>query len=224
MRLLAKNATGGQLARWGWAMALYDLAYVAFVAAHRPHARARCAAASTGLREWRDVPPRGRRDPRPALRSPRRPARSARGGSGRRTAAMTLILSPEPLGAEMAGMAIRATELARAIGGEAVYAHPHAPGDLGDRAAAAGVVVAQPAWPLAARALRRSGARLIYDLYDPEPLEALQFLAGRRAGCGGRSRRCRSTGWSTRSTTGTRSCARRSASATCGRARCSPSG
>jgi glycosyltransferase involved in cell wall biosynthesis len=93
-----------------------------------------------------------------------------------------LILSPEPLGAEMAGMAIRATELARAVGGEAVYAHPHAPGDLGERAAAAGVVVAQPAWPLAARALRRSGARLIYDLYDPEPLEALQFLSGRRAG------------------------------------------
>jgi glycosyltransferase involved in cell wall biosynthesis len=95
---------------------------------------------------------------------------------------MTLVLSPEPLGAEMAGMAIRATELARAVGGEAAYVHPHAPGDLRARAAAAGVVVAQPPWPLAARALRRSGARLIYDLYDPEPLEALQFLAGRRAG------------------------------------------
>jgi glycosyltransferase involved in cell wall biosynthesis len=95
---------------------------------------------------------------------------------------MTLILSPEPLGAEMAGMAIRATELARAVGGEAAYVHPHAPGDLRERAAAAGVVVAQPPWPLAARELRRSGARLIYDLYDPEPLEALQFLAGRRAG------------------------------------------
>ena len=35
MRLLAKNATGGQLVRWGWAMALYDLAYVAFVAVTR---------------------------------------------------------------------------------------------------------------------------------------------------------------------------------------------
>jgi glycosyltransferase involved in cell wall biosynthesis len=93
-----------------------------------------------------------------------------------------LIVSPEPLGAEMAGMAIRATELARAVDGEAVYVHPHAPGDLRARAAAAGVVVAQPPWPLAARELRRSGARLIYDLYDPEPLEALQFLAGRRAG------------------------------------------
>ena len=95
---------------------------------------------------------------------------------------MTLVLSPEPLGAAMAGMAIRASELARAVGGEAVYVRPHAPGDLRERVGAAGVVVAQPPWPLAARALRRSGARLIYDLYDPEPLEALQFLAGRRAG------------------------------------------
>ncbi len=95
---------------------------------------------------------------------------------------MTLVVSPEPLGAELAGMAIRATELARAAGGDAVYVHPHAPEDLRARAAAAGVVVAQPPWPLAARELRRSGARLIYDLYDPEPLEALQFLAGRRAG------------------------------------------
>ena len=70
---------------------------------------------------------------------------------------MTLILSPEPLGAEMAGMAIRATELARAIGGEAVYSHPHAPGDLRRprgrrrrRGRAAG---------LAARARGRCGAR-----------------------------------------------------------------
>jgi glycosyltransferase involved in cell wall biosynthesis len=95
---------------------------------------------------------------------------------------MTLVLSPEPLGEELAGPAIRAVELARAIGGEVAFSHPHAPGDLRERAAAAGVVVAHPPWPLSARALRRSGARLIYDLYDPEPLEALQFLAGRRAG------------------------------------------
>jgi glycosyltransferase involved in cell wall biosynthesis len=95
---------------------------------------------------------------------------------------MTLVLSPEPLAAQLAGPAIRATELARAIGGEVAFSHPHAPSDLKERAAAAGVVVAHPAWPLTARALRRSGARLIYDLYDPEPFEALQFLAGRRAG------------------------------------------
>ena len=92
-----------------------------------------------------------------------------------------LVLSPDPLGAELAGPAIRAAELARAIGADAAYSQPHAPGDLRARASAAGVVVAHPPWPLAARALRRSGARLIYDLYDPEPLEALQFLAGRRA-------------------------------------------
>jgi glycosyltransferase involved in cell wall biosynthesis len=95
---------------------------------------------------------------------------------------MTLVLSPDLLGAQLAGPAIRAMELARAIGGEVAFSHPHAPRDLLEQAAAAGVVVAHPAWPLSARSLRRSGARLIYDLYDPEPLEALQFLAGRRAG------------------------------------------
>jgi GT2 family glycosyltransferase len=52
MRLLAKNATAGQLARWGWAMALYDLAYVAFAAAaDRTAAPLRGRVA--GLREWR---------------------------------------------------------------------------------------------------------------------------------------------------------------------------
>ena len=52
MRLLAKNATRGQLARWGWAMALYDVAYVLFVAATDrtlSPLRGRLA----GLREWR---------------------------------------------------------------------------------------------------------------------------------------------------------------------------
>jgi GT2 family glycosyltransferase len=52
MRLLAKNATGGQLARWGWAMALYDVAYVGFVAlTDRTLAPLRGRLA--GLREWR---------------------------------------------------------------------------------------------------------------------------------------------------------------------------
>jgi GT2 family glycosyltransferase len=52
MRLLAKNATRGQLVRWGWAMALYDLAYVAFVAVtDRTLAPLRGRVA--GLREWR---------------------------------------------------------------------------------------------------------------------------------------------------------------------------
>jgi GT2 family glycosyltransferase len=51
VRLLAKNATTGQLARWGWAMALYDLAYVLFVAmADRTLSPLRGRLA--GLREW----------------------------------------------------------------------------------------------------------------------------------------------------------------------------
>jgi GT2 family glycosyltransferase len=51
MRLLAKNATARQLACWGWGMALYDLAYVAFVAAtHQTLAPLRGRV--TGLREW----------------------------------------------------------------------------------------------------------------------------------------------------------------------------
>ena len=32
VRMLARNATRGQLIRWGWGMVLYDLAYVTFVA------------------------------------------------------------------------------------------------------------------------------------------------------------------------------------------------
>jgi GT2 family glycosyltransferase len=52
VRLIAKNATTQQLIRWGWAMALYDLAYVAFVAVtERTLAPARGRA--QGLREWR---------------------------------------------------------------------------------------------------------------------------------------------------------------------------
>ena len=52
IRLLAKNATTGQLLRWGWAMALYELAYVTFVAlTDRTLAPLRGRLA--GLREWR---------------------------------------------------------------------------------------------------------------------------------------------------------------------------
>jgi GT2 family glycosyltransferase len=52
MRLLAKNAPAGQLARWGWAMALYDVAYVAFVAA-TDRTLAPLRGRLSGLREWR---------------------------------------------------------------------------------------------------------------------------------------------------------------------------
>ena len=75
MRLLAKNATAGQLARWGWAMALYDLAYVPFVAA-TDRTLAPLRGRLAGLREWRRYRARGRRHPRPgAARRADRPAR-----------------------------------------------------------------------------------------------------------------------------------------------------
>jgi GT2 family glycosyltransferase len=73
MRLLAKNVTPGQLARWGWAMALYDVAYVAFVAVtDRTLAPLRGRVA--GLREWRRYRSEGARTRRPvALAAPTGP-------------------------------------------------------------------------------------------------------------------------------------------------------
>ena len=84
MRLLAKNATGGQLVRWGWAMALYDVAYVLFVAlTDRTLSPLRGRVA--GLREWRRYRRAGAAARGPP-RSPRRPARSGPGASARPTA------------------------------------------------------------------------------------------------------------------------------------------
>jgi GT2 family glycosyltransferase len=52
VRLIARNATGGQLLRWGWAMLLYDLAYVTFVAL-TDHTLAPLRGRLTGLAGWR---------------------------------------------------------------------------------------------------------------------------------------------------------------------------
>jgi GT2 family glycosyltransferase len=73
MRGLAKNATAGQLARWGWAMALYDVAYVAFAgAADRTLAPLRGRLA--GLRDWRHYRRAGAAGRRPvALAAPTGP-------------------------------------------------------------------------------------------------------------------------------------------------------
>jgi GT2 family glycosyltransferase len=69
VRLLAKNATRGQLLAWGWAMALYDLAYVVFVAlADRSLGPARGRLA--GLREWRRWRAAGAARRRPAPLAP----------------------------------------------------------------------------------------------------------------------------------------------------------
>lgn len=52
VRLIAKNATAGQLLRWGWAMVLYDVAYVIFVALS-DRTLAPVYGRLRGVRDWR---------------------------------------------------------------------------------------------------------------------------------------------------------------------------
>ena len=114
-------------------------------------------------------------------------------GSGPRR---LLLISLDPVGPEMRGLGIRYRELARALAPHAhvtlaspgappgdlndvdhVSFRPHAPGALRATIAAAEVIVAAPQWHLIARWMTRSGARLIWDLYDPESLETLELFA-----------------------------------------------
>jgi glycosyltransferase involved in cell wall biosynthesis len=106
-----------------------------------------------------------------------------------------LVLSLAGIGAELNGTAIRAYELARVLsahtettlaatgveeqlpGLRCVDFARHDPRTLAPHLSGAGFVLAQPQWPLMARSLRRSGSRLVFDLYAPDPLEALEFLA-----------------------------------------------
>ena len=110
-----------------------------------------------------------------------------------------LLISAEPLAARMPGPAIRTYELGRALAAHAdvvlacprgdepvpelalpVVSFPRAdPRPLAGELARASVVVAQPPWPHVAAAIRRSGACFVADLYDPEPFELLETLAGR---------------------------------------------
>ena len=101
----------------------------------------------------------------------------------------------------MGGSGIRAYEIARAIGRHAdvtlaapAAEQPAPPGalevpvfeyDFLDQRAlrtvldGADAVFAQPPWPHIADELERSGARLIYDMCNPEPLEVLEFAKRR---------------------------------------------
>jgi glycosyltransferase involved in cell wall biosynthesis len=98
----------------------------------------------------------------------------------------------------MAGVAIRTYELARAAQPvadvtlaareprstgvpdvEVVTYRQHDPTALREHIAQADVIVARPQWPTVTRWLRRSDAKLIFDVYDPEPFEVLEFLANR---------------------------------------------
>lgn len=118
-------------------------------------------------------------------------------GSTRRP--RVLVLSSATVGRKMLGAAIRPYELTRALArdNDVVLAMPHAPDEgpvdvrwtvfahqdpatLRPLLARADAVVAQPQWPAVTRELARSGKRLIFDLYVPEPFELLEAHAGKR--------------------------------------------
>ena len=109
-----------------------------------------------------------------------------------------LFICADPVGEEMAGLGIRNWELARVLREQAdvTVAHggresdhqpglrtvpyePHSPQSLKPLISDADVIVAHPQWALVTRWLRRSSARIVFDLYDPETLETLELLAGR---------------------------------------------
>jgi glycosyltransferase involved in cell wall biosynthesis len=110
-----------------------------------------------------------------------------------------LVISPDRLEGQVAGTSIRALELARVLSKSAdvtlaavgdspaqvdglpcVGYHPQAPATLGPVLGAADVVVSGPQWPPLMRRLRRSGARLVFDLYVPEPIETVGGFPGDR--------------------------------------------
>lgn len=110
-----------------------------------------------------------------------------------------VVVSPVPLGGEVAGTGIRALELARVLAAHADVElaaagappatvaglpawgyEPQQPRALAEHGRGADVVVALPQWPPGLRALRATGARLLFDLYVPEPLETLGGFPGDR--------------------------------------------
>jgi glycosyltransferase involved in cell wall biosynthesis len=112
------------------------------------------------------------------------------------TATSVLFLTTDPVGSEMGGNAIRAYELARVVGRSAptVLAAPAGDGappedvctkpfdpawpeSLRPLIEAADVIVTPPQGAVVTSWLRRSNAVLVYDLYDPGALEALEIHA-----------------------------------------------
>ncbi len=110
-----------------------------------------------------------------------------------------LLISQDRLEGQVAGTSIRALELARVLSDSAdvslaavgspppqvdgipcVGYHPQAPAALDPALRAADVVVAGPQWPALMRRLRRSGARLVFDLYVPEAIETVGGFPGDR--------------------------------------------
>lgn len=111
-----------------------------------------------------------------------------------------LLLCPNPVGTRMRGLGIRYTELARALAAAGLDVTVAAPAIEGDAApdvatttwepdgvralrallAGADAVLAPPGPPHVMRELRRCGARVAIDLYDPVPLEVLERTAADR--------------------------------------------
>jgi glycosyltransferase involved in cell wall biosynthesis len=105
-----------------------------------------------------------------------------------------LILTRDPMSDRLGGNAIRAIELARAltpdhdvtlagpgsdpgIGVPHVVWDPARPATIAAAAGAADSILTAPQDPATHALLRRSGARLVFDLYDPFPLEVLEAFA-----------------------------------------------
>ena len=105
-----------------------------------------------------------------------------------------LVVTLGSVGESMAGIAIRAVELARSLSAVAEVTiatveitgnpdldipveiwHRHDARTLRPLLADVDFVVSQPQWPLVARELRRGTHRLIYDVSVPEPLEILEI-------------------------------------------------
>src|SRR3954447_12381823 len=133
---------------------------------------------------------------------PRRPLRRSSTSSPSSTdERRILLISGEPFGAEMSGPAVRALQLGRVLAAHGrvtlagpepsspppgvqfdhVAYKPHAPNALREPIARADVVIAQPQWPLVTSWMRDSGALLIFDLFVPETLEALERYRDRGA-------------------------------------------
>ncbi len=114
------------------------------------------------------------------------------------SAPRVLFICPESVGERPLGVAIRTIELAKVLSAHAevtiagvapstdvagappvvdykLFGSPRRSG-LSELVAQADAVVALPPWPHLAALLRRAAARVVYDLYDPEPFEVAERL------------------------------------------------
>jgi len=109
-----------------------------------------------------------------------------------------LVISEDPVGEEMGGNAIRAFELAKVLAqhAEVKLAAPSSaaaqtelpqvpldadePQRLVSELRDVDVVLTLPQGPGRSAQLRRSNARVVYDLYDPKPLQMFEAMAGKR--------------------------------------------